>query len=113
MPHNWLFPTLIRFSSYTRMAVNKCAPAVFGAQRRSDAVRRSKHGTKMKWCHILADWLPADSVKAAHLVPKLLESEELSYFFGVGAAVPGLACATRELTATRGLKTTIRERSTF
>jgi hypothetical protein len=52
-----------------------------------NAVRRSKDGTKMKWCHILADWLPADSVKAAHLVPKLLESEELSYFFGVGEVV--------------------------
>jgi hypothetical protein len=52
-----------------------------------NAVQRSKDGRTMKWCHILADWLPADCIKVAHLVPKLLESEELSYFFGVGEVV--------------------------
>jgi chromosome segregation ATPase len=40
-----------------------------------------------KWCHVLGRWLEGSTVKAAHLVPKSLMSEELSYLFGVGEAL--------------------------
>ena len=38
------------------------------------------------YCH-LSGWADAKTVKAAHIVPKSLESPELSYIFGVGDAV--------------------------
>ncbi len=38
------------------------------------------------WCPI-SGWNPEDTMKAAHLVPKSLESTELSHLFGVGEAV--------------------------
>ena len=38
------------------------------------------------YCH-LSGWHPEKSVKAAHIVPESLQSEEISYLFGVGEAV--------------------------
>lgn len=35
------------------------------------------------WCH-LTGWHPKDTVTAAHIVPKSLQSDELAYFFGAG-----------------------------
>lgn len=36
------------------------------------------------YCPLTGAWHPEDLVKTAHIVPKSLESEELSYLFGVG-----------------------------
>jgi hypothetical protein len=46
-----------------------------------------EHGEKYRWCHILARWIPHKDVRAAHIVPKSLESEELNYFFRVGDVI--------------------------
>jgi hypothetical protein len=46
-----------------------------------------EHGERYRWCHILAQWIPHKDVRAAHIVPKSLESEELNYFFGVGDVI--------------------------
>lgn len=38
------------------------------------------------WCH-LTGWHMKESIKAAHLVPKTLHGDELTYLFGVGEMV--------------------------
>jgi hypothetical protein len=43
-------------------------------------------GNKIAYCH-LTGWWNADMVKVAHLVPKSLSGEEVSYLFGVGEIV--------------------------
>lgn len=48
---------------------------------------RTENGYEETYCHLLHTWLPAKTVESAHLVPKSLQSEELSYLFGVGEAV--------------------------
>jgi hypothetical protein len=48
---------------------------------------RSQDGQRFKWCHVLRKWYQAQDVKAAHLVPKSLAGDELSYLFGVGEAI--------------------------
>lgn len=48
---------------------------------------RVNNTQKEAYCHLLHAWLPAETVKSAHLVPKSLQSEELSYLFGVGEVV--------------------------
>ncbi|KAJ5567513.1 hypothetical protein N7535_006819 [Penicillium sp. DV-2018c] len=40
------------------------------------------------FCHVLGFFLPAPSVKAAHLVPKSLSHAEVSHIFGVQDGVP-------------------------
>ena len=50
-----------------------------------DAVQLSE-GTKEAWC-CLTGWNMSDDTKAAYLVPKSLQSGELSYLFGVGDAL--------------------------
>jgi hypothetical protein len=47
---------------------------------------------KAAWCH-LTGWWDSKFVKAAHLVPKSLSGDELSYLFGVGEVIlSGRAC---------------------
>ena len=53
--------------------------AFYGA----DTVPESDVGSGALWCH-LTGWQAARHVKAAHIVPKSLESSELSYLFGAG-----------------------------
>ncbi|RMJ23805.1 hypothetical protein PHISP_05326 [Aspergillus sp. HF37] len=43
-------------------------------------------GSGRVWCH-LSGWLPKQRVKAAHLVPKCLRGDELTFLFGVGEVV--------------------------
>ena len=43
-------------------------------------------GCESIWCH-LTGWREPEMVKAAHLVPKSLSGEEISYLFGVGEIV--------------------------
>lgn len=48
-----------------------------------NAVRKDEDtGTDYAFCH-LSGWAPTKEIKAAHIVPKSLESEEASYLFGV------------------------------
>ena len=51
---------------------------------RKDVIRfyRAQIGESNLWCH-LTGWHQSNMVKAAHLVPKSLSQEELSYLFGV------------------------------
>lgn len=51
------------------------------------ASRTTEVGNEEVYCHLLQSWLPAKLVKCSHLVPKSLQSEELSYLFGVGEAL--------------------------
>jgi hypothetical protein len=44
---------------------------------------KSGHRIRMVWCHVLGDWFDPDDVATAHLVPKSLAGEEISYAFGV------------------------------
>jgi hypothetical protein len=37
----------------------------------------------MHYCHLSGKWCPPSRIKAVHIVPKVLESEALSYLFGV------------------------------
>ena len=43
--------------------------------------RFSDDTSKLSWCHLLG-WYAADAVRAAHLVPKSLEEDSVSYLFG-------------------------------
>ena len=59
---------------------------------RSDALERynaksrnEETGEELAWCHLIG-WCGAKRVKAAHIVPKTLESDSLAYLFGVGEA---------------------------
>jgi hypothetical protein len=47
------------------------------------ALEENEAGDKIAYCH-LTGWDITDNIKAAHLVPKSLHSEEASYLFGVG-----------------------------
>jgi hypothetical protein len=47
-----------------------------------NAVRTLPSGSRQFWCHVMG-WMPECVVKAAHLVPKSLESREVSHLFGV------------------------------
>lgn len=50
------------------------------------ASRMNEYGEKQAHC-ALTGWRLSNGLRAAHLVPKSLSSEELSYLFGVGDAV--------------------------
>lgn len=39
------------------------------------------------WCHITGYWLPKELIKAAHLVPKSLTVQEISFLFGANEIV--------------------------
>ncbi|KAI9789413.1 MAG: hypothetical protein M1816_006073 [Peltula sp. TS41687] len=54
-------------------------------EKHYDAVRY-QGGQKEAWC-CLTGWTESSDTKAAHIVPKSLQSQELSYLFGVGEAV--------------------------
>lgn len=43
-------------------------------------------GGQLAWCHISGDWYESDLVKAAHLVPKILNPGEFAYLFGIREA---------------------------
>lgn len=43
-----------------------------------------QQGKKYAWSHVLGGWFLDNDIKAAHLVPKNLGSNELSHRFGVG-----------------------------
>ncbi|KAL4779098.1 hypothetical protein BJX76DRAFT_365523 [Aspergillus varians] len=45
------------------------------------------NGEKRTWCHVLGLLLPSAEVKAAHLVPKGLSGDEISFLFGAGEVV--------------------------
>lgn len=51
-----------------------------------NASKTTETNQKLAYCH-LTGWHPDGVVKAAHIVPKSLNSEEVSYLFGVGQAV--------------------------
>lgn len=50
------------------------------------ASKRNEEGDKQEYCH-LTGWILEGHVKAAHIVPISLYSDEVSYLFGVGDAV--------------------------
>lgn len=52
-----------------------------------DAVKYDKR-VKLVWCHLAGEWLPAENVKAAHLVPRALTHREVAYLFGVKEVPP-------------------------
>ena len=47
---------------------------------------RTGSGHAEKYCHVTG-WQHEKNIKCAHLVPKLLESDELAYLFGVREAI--------------------------
>lgn len=52
-----------------------------------DAVKQTQEVTQVKkevHCAVTKKWFASEAMKAAHLVPKSLQSDELSYLFGVG-----------------------------
>ncbi|WEW59460.1 hypothetical protein PRK78_004934 [Emydomyces testavorans] len=51
------------------------------------AASKIEGGDEYIWCHVQGDWQPAKTTKTAHIVPKSLTSDELSYFFGVGEVI--------------------------
>lgn len=59
--------------------------AAVGARYASS--RATKIGSTELYCHVIQGWFSNKEVKAAHLVPKSLRSEELAYLFGVGDVV--------------------------
>ena len=64
---------------YNQSAFKKRVIALYGAERDSE----NDGDIDSLWCH-LTGWQALADVKAAHIVPKSLESTELSYLFGVG-----------------------------
>lgn len=56
-------------------------------ETRYDVVKYDRYFTpplKMLYCMVTKRWWPFSEVKAVNIVPKLLQSEELSYLFGAG-----------------------------
>lgn len=49
-----------------------------------DVKKVRENGERLVYCVASKEWWDAKLVKAAHLVPRSLESEELSYLFGAG-----------------------------
>ncbi|KAI9369358.1 hypothetical protein BJX61DRAFT_536488 [Aspergillus egyptiacus] len=72
-------------------AKQKKAKAFDQTQFRKDVVQyynaRDPDGETSTWCHVLGMFLPSAEVKAAHLVPKSLSGDEISFLFGAGEAV--------------------------
>ena len=64
---------------YNQSAFKKRVIAFYGAERDSE----NDGDIDSLWCH-LTGWQALADVKAAHIVPKSLESTELSYLFGAG-----------------------------
>ena len=62
---------------YNQSAFKKRVIAFCGAERDSE----NDGDIGSIWCH-LTGWQTLEDVKAAHIVPKSLESSELSYLFG-------------------------------
>jgi hypothetical protein len=61
------------------------------SQFRKDVIKHldadtDPEGCQRVWCH-LSGWLPKERIKAAHLVPKCLHGDELTFLFGVGEVV--------------------------
>ena len=59
---------------------------VFAFYQATKMVGEPEHQDKLSYCH-LTGWYLDQDVKAAHIVPKSLQSEEVSYLFGVGEAM--------------------------
>ena len=66
-------------NKYDQSVFKKLVFAYYGAER--DSLDDGK--IDESWCH-LTGWHPARNIKTAHIVPKSLESSELSYLFGAG-----------------------------
>lgn len=64
---------------YNRSTFKKAVIAFYGAK--CDSLHDGEIDSL--WCHLTV-WQPLRDVKAAHVVPKSLESNELSYLFGAG-----------------------------
>ena len=64
---------------YNQSAFKKGVIIFYGAERDSE----NDGEIDSLWCH-LTGWQALADVKAAHIVPKSLESNELSYLFGAG-----------------------------
>ncbi|MCJ1405117.1 hypothetical protein MMC11_008343 [Xylographa trunciseda] len=67
--------------TYDQSRFKKAVVEFYGAARAS-----RNNGIDQYWCHVTG-WHLLDLVKAAHIVPKSLESDELSYLFGAGAVM--------------------------
>lgn len=65
-----------------KMKKSKFKREVLEYYHASKMINNKKHA----WCHLLG-WHDAEFIKAAHIVPKSLQSEEVSYLFGVGEAI--------------------------
>ncbi len=52
-----------------------------------DASHVTDTGERQTWC-MLTGWHPPKDVKAAHIVPQSLSSEELAYLYGAGGDIP-------------------------
>lgn len=65
--------------NYNQSAFKKGVIAFYGAEQDSE----NDGDIDSLWCH-LTGWQALADVKAAHIVPKSLESNELSYLFGAG-----------------------------
>ncbi|KAJ9286803.1 hypothetical protein DTO021C3_5535 [Paecilomyces variotii] len=73
-----------RVMSASKLKLQRQGPKHNQSKYRERVIRylQAQPHESVVWCHILGRALPRSSVKAAHIVPKSLESEQLSYFFG-------------------------------
>ena len=65
--------------NYSRSEFKKGVIAFYGAEQDSE----NDGDIDSLWCH-LTGWLALADIKAAHIAPKSLESNELSYLFRAG-----------------------------
>ena len=86
-----------------RAYANSLVPRVMGSSVKQSKVRFTKHDQAdfranvlryydalhedLAWCVITGIWMPKELVKAAHLVPKALSSQEVSFIFGAEEVV--------------------------
>lgn len=66
-------------TKFDQSGFRKSVEEYYGAMEMRD-------GMKFAHCAVLG-WVPSSQVKAAHLVPKSLESAEIAHLFGAGAIV--------------------------
>lgn len=45
-------------------------------------IRSQRPTNDYSWCHVIGDWIAAELVKAAHIVPKGLHETEVAHIFG-------------------------------
>ncbi|MCJ1464996.1 hypothetical protein MMC07_003611 [Pseudocyphellaria aurata] len=80
MKHRVKIPTQL---SKAEQNLKKHTQAKFkGELERYYAAARTNDGDKSVFCAVTKAWWDAKLIKAAHLVPKSLQSEELAYMFG-------------------------------